>query len=280
MKRAFCALTVSAALAMPVAAHAQEEQAGPNTGALSISGGVDYTTAYFFRGYNQEDNGLILQPYAELGINIFERDDMSLSASIGMWNSFHENQTAAVSGPSSWYEADFYGGLDLSVGAFTIGTVYTFYTYPNGAFSTIQEVGLVLSYDDSELMAKAPFMLSPYIGIYLETNDGNGTEDTYAEIGIGPSFDIGDTGITLSVPMALGLSLDDYYLDDDGDDELLGYGSISLMASIALPMPSRYGQWALTGGVQYLHLFADSAEAANNGDSSEIIGKVGVSFSY
>jgi hypothetical protein len=280
MRKAFCALSISAALAMPGIAVAQEDPARPNTGGLSISGGVDYTTAYFFRGYNQEDSGLIFQPYAELGINLFEGESMSLSANLGIWNSFHENQTTAVSGPSSWYESDLYGGLDLTIAAFTIGTVYTFYTYPNGAFETIQEVGVVLSYDDSDLMANAPFTLSPYIGIYYETRDGNGTQDTYAEAGISPSFAIGDSGISISFPLALGLGLDDYYFDDDGDDELLGYGSIAMMASVPLPMPSRYGSWELVGGLQYLHLFAESAEASNNGDRDEFIGKVGVNFSF
>ena len=77
------------------------------------------------------------------------------------------------------------------------------------------------------------------------------------------------------------MSLDDYYFDDTGDDELLGYGSIGLFASLPLGEPGRFGTWTLTGGVQYIQLFADSAEAVNDGgEDSEILGKVGVNFAY
>src|SRR5688572_22874536 len=38
----------------------------PNTGGLTLTGGVDWTTAYFFRGYNQEDTGLIFQPWVTI----------------------------------------------------------------------------------------------------------------------------------------------------------------------------------------------------------------------
>jgi hypothetical protein len=46
---------------------AASASAAPNTGKFSISGGVDITTAYFFRGILQERDGFIIQPYGELG---------------------------------------------------------------------------------------------------------------------------------------------------------------------------------------------------------------------
>ena len=36
------------------------EEAAPNTGALSLTGNVDYVTSYVFRGYEREDTGLIM----------------------------------------------------------------------------------------------------------------------------------------------------------------------------------------------------------------------------
>ena len=80
--------------------------------------------------------------------------------------------------------------------------------------------------------------------------------------------------------MTLGFGIDDYYFDDEGDDELLGYGSIGLGASMPLPMPARYGDWTLNASVTWLQMFADGLEAVNNGDDNEIIGKIGVSFAY
>jgi len=253
----------------------------PNTGALTLTGGVDWTTAYFFRGYNQEDGGLILQPYATLTANVYNSDKFNINVYGGTWNSFQSAKTGSDgNGPSSWYECDLFGGVDFSFDKFTVGVIYTFYQYPNGAFKTIQEVGFKLSYDDTDLMKKTgvSFGLKPYVGVYIETDDGNGTEDTYAEVGIGPSWTI--HGVTLSVPVAVGMSLDDYYLQSDGSNSFFGYGSISLLGSIPLPIPARYGAWTLTAGVQYLYLFADSAEAANNGENDQWIGKVGVAFSY
>jgi hypothetical protein len=268
-------------------AFAQEEPEAedPNTGGLSVSGGVDYTTAYFFRGYNQEDTGLILQPYATITGNVVDGDDVDVNAYVAIWNSFHEEKTGfdGTGGPSTWYESDLYGGIDVVAGPVTVGVVYTFYTYPNGAFDTIQEVGAKVAFDDTSLWGgeDGGFALKPYAGVYLETKDGNGSEDTYAEVGVSPSFALGETGMTLSVPAALGLSLDDYYFDDAGDDELLGYGSVGLFGSLPLPMPAKYGAWSLIGGVQYIHLFADGLEAANDGgEDNEILGKVGVNFVY
>ncbi len=287
MKRFLWSLAVTAALAAPSAVFAQDAEADveaddPNTGGLTLTGGVDYTTAYFFRGYNQEDTGLIIQPYATVTAGLVANDNFALNGYVGIWNSFHEEKTLfAGTGPSTWYESDLFGGLDFVFGKFTLGTVYTFYTYPNGAFNTIQEIGFKVAYDDTDFMEGKFVALKPYAAIYFETADGNGTEDTYLELGITPSFALGESGVTLAVPVVVGMSIDDYYFDDSGDDELLGYGSIGLFASLPLSDNGKFGTWTLTGGVQYIQLFADSAELANDGgDDNEILGKVGVSFAY
>jgi hypothetical protein len=291
---ALTAATAAAALTTPSRVMAQDattaapatvaepEAYDPNPGALTLTGGLDYTTGYFFRGYNQEDTGLILQPYATITAALVSSDNFTLNGYVGTWNSFHDKHTAAAgNGNSSWYESDLFGGLDFVFGKFTLGTVYTFYTYPNGAFNTIQEIGFKVAYDDTEFMEGKFFALKPYAAIYFETADGNGTEDSYLELGITPSFALGKSGITLSVPAVLGMSVEDYYFDSSGDDELLGYGSIGLFASLPLGETGRFGTWTLTGGVQYIQLFADSAEAVNDGgDDNEILGKVGVSFAY
>jgi hypothetical protein len=287
----------AAALATPSHAMAQEATAtattpepapyDPNPGALTLTGGLDWTSAYFFRGYNQEDTGLILQPYLTVTTELTSNDSFTLNAYLGTWNSFHDKKTAASgNGNSSWYESDLFGGLDFVFGKFTIGTVYTFYTYPNGAFQTIQEIGFKVAYDDADFMKDKgiSFALKPYAAVYFETDDGNGTEDSYLEFGIAPSFGIGNVAgkpVTLAVPVVLGCSLDDYYLDSSGDNEFFGYGSIGLFASIPLGETGKYGSWTLTGGVQYIQLFADSADIVNDGGTSnELLGKVGVSFAY
>jgi hypothetical protein len=270
--------------AVEEAAAAAPEPPAYNTGKLSLAGGMDVATAYFFRGYNQEDQGFIAQPYANIYFKLSDSEAHPITGYVGTWNSFHSEKTLGDDGSfETWYESDLYGGVDFGLGGgFTLGGIYTMYTYPGGAFDTIEEVGFKLSYDDTDKLG-LPFALRPYVGVYFETQDKNGTEDTYLEFGVAPTVYTvnkdSDHAIALSVPVTIGCSLDDYYFDDDGDDEFLGYGSIGLAASMPLTTGA-YGAWSLNGSVTWLQLFADGLEAANHGDDYEIIGKIGVSFTY
>jgi hypothetical protein len=263
------------------------DEPAPNIGRLSFSGGVDVVSEYFFRGYLQEDRGLILQPYFQMNLKLHESDTLTISPFVGLWNSLHEERTGAGgSGPGWWFEADFYVGVDFVLGDFTITPIFTAYTYPNGAFDTILELGVQVSYDDSALLRRLgiPFALNPHIAAYWEIDDDNpgASRDAYLEVGITPGFEFkaGNLPVAVSFPIVLGMSLDDYYFDADGDETFWGYGSAGIAASVPLPIPARYGTWSLTGSLTYLHLFADSAQAANRGDDDEWIWKVGIGFSY
>jgi hypothetical protein len=89
-----------------------EEAKGPNTGRLSINAGVDWTTAYFFRGIKQETEDLILQPYGELSLKLVDQAGAltSLSLTGGIWNSLQTGPTGSdsltASDPKIWYEFD------------------------------------------------------------------------------------------------------------------------------------------------------------------------------
>src|SRR5687767_6645291 len=48
--------------------------ASPNTGRLSFGGGIDYTNKYYFRGIVQETEDLILQPYLNMTVKLYEAD--------------------------------------------------------------------------------------------------------------------------------------------------------------------------------------------------------------
>jgi hypothetical protein len=285
MRKRLLTGTLGALLALGGVARAQDAAAeDPNTGALSVAGGIDATTHYFFRGYLQEDQGLILQPYGTLYVNVHESDNLKITPYVGIWNSWHDEKTGADGTHNeSWYESDIFGGVDVAMGDFTLGLIYTHYTYPNGALEDIGEIGFKLSWNDAAFTkdrAGLPFQLSPYIAAYFEPADDSGSEDSYLELGIAPSFAVGDAGWTLGVPVVLGMSLEDYYFDDDGDEEFLGYASIGVTLTIPLSVPARYGSWNLIGGVSYLQLLAESLETINNDDDNEIIGKLGIAFSY
>jgi hypothetical protein len=298
MNRLLRSLALGALLCAPAASFAQDtdaaadaaaapaaEEPAVNTGRISLTGGLDVATAYFFRGYNQEDQGIIAQPYFNIYFKLSESESNPITGYIGTWNSFHSEKTAADDDSfGSWYESDLYAGVDFGLGGgFTLGAIYTLYAYPNGAFDSIEEVGFKLSYDDTDKWG-LPFAMKPYVGVYFETTDKNGTEDTYLEVGIAPTVytfnEDSDAPIAIAIPITLGFGLDDYYFDDDGDDEALGYGSIGVAASMPLGIPSSYGAWTLNASVTWLQLFADGLETVNHGDSTEIIGKIGVSFAY
>lgn len=96
---------ISAALAaVPVVA---QEQGAPEK-FVSGSMGVDFTTAYFFRGIVQENQGVISQPWVELGYNLHSADEglKSVDLVFGVWNSLHDGPTGGAGG--IWYESDFY----------------------------------------------------------------------------------------------------------------------------------------------------------------------------
>ncbi|HEX2483488.1 MAG TPA: hypothetical protein VHQ69_16545, partial [Methylomirabilota bacterium] len=108
------------------------EAKGPNTGRVSISAGVDWTSAYFFRGIKQETEDLILQPYGELTFKLLDDAGAltSLSLTAGMWNSLHTGPTGSdsltASDPKVWYELDGYG--KLSAVLWEDLTTYVLYT--------------------------------------------------------------------------------------------------------------------------------------------------------
>ncbi len=284
-------LALAAALAVPSFTMAAD--AAPNTGGITFSGGVDVVSSYYFRGYLNENAGLILQPYFGGAIKVVDSKDVKIGLSLSTWNSIQTAHSAGDAeipsdggGAGAWYENDIYLSLPISFGDFTITPSYYLYQYPNGALESVQEVLLSVAYDDSKLWKDTleGFKLSPYATIAYEFDDGNGSEDGYLELGLAPgyTFKAGETSIPVTFPVALGMSFDDYYVKSNGDNAWFGYVQVGAQTSFALDslIPSKYGAWSLNVGGYYQNLLADSAEAANHGESNVFWGKVGVSFSY
>ncbi len=262
------------------------DQSEPNSGRLHFSGGVDFTTQYFFRGILQEDSGLIVQPWIEGSFDLLTNEEIALSVVAGSWNSFHDEATGASTGDhfvKEWYESDWYAGLALDRGNWSFGVYYIAYASPNGAFSTVNEFDLTFAFDDSEHLGK--WALSPSATIAIETGsdaaDG-GMTGVYLELGIAPGFSP-ESGplesVTFSFPVTVGLSLDDYYEDATGNDDTFGYFDIGAEASIDLPVPSDVGVWSFTVGVHGLFL-GDNLETINGGSDAEVIFSTGFSFAY
>ena len=253
----------------------------PNPGNLTLTGGIDFLNAYLFRGIPQDDTGVVMWPYGDLGIALHSGEGIfkSVGVNVGLWNSLHTGN-AGLDGASEelWYESDFYATLAAGFGAGTsVGVTYTAYTSPNGLFNTVRELSFKFAIDDSGALGRAA--IKPYLLVARELDgqaDGGAEEGTYLEIGGAPGFPLG--GWTVNVPLRAGFSLGDYYEGALGDE---GFGFFSVAGIVTIPLsstPTKVGSWNIHGGVEYVRLGDRNAEIL--GDTSKVIGSIGIGLSY
>jgi len=262
-------------------ASAQAAPSDPNPGNLTITGGLDVANAYLFRGIPQDDTGVVMWPFGDLGIALHSGDGAikSLAVNVGLWNSLHTG-AAGSDGPSGklWYESDFYATLGFGFGGGTsVGVTYTAYTSPNGSFNTVREVSFKVAFDDSRPLGR--LASKPYVIVARELEgqaDGGAAEGTYLELGAAPGFPVG--GLMVTVPLRAGLSLGDYYEGVAGDER---FGFFSAAGILTVPLssgPTRVGSWNIHGGVEYVRLGDRNADIL--GDTSKVIGSIGIGLSY
>jgi hypothetical protein len=247
---------------------------------MTITGAFDVVNAYIFRGIPQDDTGVIMWPYADLGIAVRSGSGAvkSIGVNVGLWNSLHTGN-AGLDGPGRlWYESDFYATAAFGFGAgMNVGVTYTAYTSPNQSFNTVKEVSFKFSLDDSGALGRAA--VKPYVLVARELEgqaDGGAEEGTYLELGVAPAF--GASRGTLAIPVRLGLSLGDYYEGVNGDER---FGFVSVAGLVTLPfssMPTKFGRWTIHGGVEFVRL-GDRNEAIL-GERSKVIGSIGLGLSY
>ena len=285
-------------LGMASTARAQAAAYDPNPGALTISGATDFTNAYMFRGIRQETESLIMWPYFDLGIAAYSGDGglKSVGVNFGTWNSLHHGPTG-TNGPSGkfWYESDFYTTLSLGFGGgFAFGTTYTAYTSPNNSYSTVKEIALKFSEDDSAILKK--WAIKPYGLIAFEfdtdTNlgqaDGGAKAGKYLELGIAPGY-TGAKG-SVSVPIKVGLSAGNYYEFNTGtglnpvyEDDTFGYFSVAGVGTLPLGGATKFGSWNLHGGIEY-QKYGGTLKLINEGlgldHDYKVIYSGGIGFSY
>jgi hypothetical protein len=241
-----------------------------------ISGdiGINVVSQYVSRGVIFENQGAILQPYADLYFKLYEGEGFlnKVQINLGIWNSFHEEKTDAGiadgspgsgrggSTTDSWYEFDFTAGI-----SFTFAKNWTFtpsyYTFlsPNDGFSTFQGLNLKLAYDDTDLLGK--FALHPYVQVLFELENKAGTgadEGVYYEVGIAPSFPVGP--LTVTLPVTAGFGSNDFYgsLNESTgliENEEFGFvsGGVNLSYNLTF-IPECYGTWTVSAGYTYYHL--------------------------
>lgn len=266
-------------------APASPEEAPVNGGRFHFSFGLDWTNAYYFRGIRQEDEGLILQPWAGVSVDVASGEGWSFGLTGSTWSSLHEEHTGADTDDDwleSWYEADFVLGATLAFGHWTFAGQYAWYASPNGAFETTEEVIFTVAYDDSDCMGA--WALAPSATLAFETGSAaadGGDTGVFLQLGVAPGFarPFGSSGeVTFTFPVAVGLSLGDYY-EVDGDDDTFGFLTFGARVAIPLPVAPTWGAWTLTAGVNGMVL-GDHASEFNDEDEFEVLGMVGISMAY
>jgi hypothetical protein len=267
----------------------EAEESAVNKGRISLSIVNDFTTAYFFRGILQERNGFIWQPAVEVGINLWEGDEDSIFTSVdfgvGVWNSVQSEKTFATGGPTNLYETDIYPSLTVSFpNDLELSLVYQVYTSPNGAFDTIQNFDIGLAYDDTDLWGDSGFSVGPSLTVSFELEGTNFGDRRGSWLGLDAAPSIAvltetDYPVTLAVPLALGLSISEYYAVD-GEDDTFGFFSFGFSASVPLAfIPQDYGAWSVNAGINVLVL-GDTLKDANLGDSPFPVGTGGIRMDY
>ena len=163
-----------------------------------VTGGIDVTNQYSFRGIRQNTEEVSIWPYIDFGGTVASGDGAvkSVTVNAGTWNAFNTqisdftNLDGEVSS-NKWYESDLYATLGLGFGGgVTLGTTYTSYTSPGNWFGHVKELAFKLGVDDSGQLGKAS--LKPYglVAFELDENgaDGAGSQGIYVELGVAPGY--------------------------------------------------------------------------------------------
>jgi hypothetical protein len=251
--------------AAPAAAPAPEASAPAKI--YTVTTGLDFASAYLFRGILQESGGAIGQPYADVAFAMKH----GITADFGTWNSIHS--TANV---GNWYESDYFASVTFTAGKLKPGLLYTSYTSPADRFSTVQELAGTLAVDDS----KSPFPLSPKIVLAFELGDGEAdagqNKGTYLELGIKPALKLAPKA-TLYIPVKTGLSVNHYYEGPTGDN---AFGYFDLGGQLSVPLAAgKGGALEAHGGLDLMWL-GDNMKALNSGDSFKPVFLIGMTFTY
>lgn len=286
---ATAAATVTALRVLPLLAVVGLMDSATASDRWSAELGLDVTNNYMFRGIAQQDRGIIAQPWAEFALDLSGEDGPPISVFGGIWNSVHSERGGSTSVDNDvehWYEADVYAGASVGFGKLEASLIYTAYMSPSDSFTTIDELMLGLSYDDSESPLLLGIAWSPSVTLAIEIGDGAASgpdEGIFLGFGVEPGFDLEDgmfAGTTISFPVQVGLGLADYYQDATGDDDLFGYVDVGVAASVPLSSgDSEWGAWTLGASVNALFL-GSATEEINGGDNFEVIATVGISVGF
>ena len=251
-----------------------------------VSGGIDFTNQYNFRGIRQNTEGISIWPFVDVGIPLASGDGAlkTVSLNLGTWNAFNTqiDDFTNLDGEltsNKWYESDLYATLGLGFGPTVLSFNYTSYTSPANLFNHVKEFGIKVAFDDSGALGMAS--LKPYALVAFELTDeaqadAGDAKGTYLELGVAPGY--AGSKASVAFPIKVGLSLSDYYEFGTGEDSTFGY--FSLAGIVTVPIG---GGFNIHGGAE-LQTFGDNVKAYNafgdDGDGMAGIYSIGLGFSF
>lgn len=273
--------------AFSVAPAVEQTPAAAAAPRVTLLVGADIPSVYFFRGIRQEaDPAFTLQPYVDVGFAASDR----VNINVGLWNSVHTGSsgTGCECGASALYETDFYASATFAAGKIKPGVLFTAYTSPNDFFPAVHELAFFATFDDSAMAVP----LSPKVTLATEIG-GDGSADlgstpgahrgTYLEFAVRPSFKLGTTSATLSVPARVGLSVRNYYemFGEAGDTTDSTFGFFQVGAVLGVPLPAAGGaSWEIHAGVDFYRLGEHVHRQYNAGDKTQPVASVGLSGTF
>jgi uncharacterized protein (TIGR02001 family) len=236
-----------------------------------VTGGIDFTNQYDFRGIRQNSEGVSIWPYVDFAFTPFRGDGTlkSVGVNIGTWNAINSQLS-----DNKLYETDFYATLALGFNRAALGFTYTSYTSPADLFAHVKELALKLSVDDSAALGRGA--LKPYFLVAFElTDDGQAdagaSKGTYIELGVAPGVSFPKA--SLAIPVKVGLSASDYYEFGTGADSKFGYFSVA--GIVTVPMGAHLN---VHGGVE-VQAFGDTVKAYNGQDAAALA-SIGLGFAF
>jgi|GEM_PF-6313444 len=228
-------------------------QAAPAAPPVSGDAGAEVVSAFVFRGIVYEDEGLLLQPYANLRLQLRDGPTLqNLRLSLGYWASVNSVQTDASQMPRALYEIDVVPALlvDLPAGL-SSELRYTAFLSPNGGFDGAHELGLYLRHRaatgplrwKTELLVAGPTVTegARYTYGHLQVRAAHG------------AWSEGDRYVDLFAPLRLGANL-------RGEDEVGQVGAQPRYLQLGLG-----GAYGRDGGSQGMEAYvqADAIRAAD-----------------
>jgi len=241
---------------------------------VKVTGAFDFPTLYIFRGIRQEfDADLTFQPW----VNLAYTASPTVTLNVGSWNSIHSGSNSDEDVyDGTFYETDFYVSGAFATGKVTSTLLYTAYMSPIDAFGPVHEIAYTAGFNDSENGVPVAPAVTVAFELGDKSADAGANKGIYLELAATPAIPMGDDPpLTLTVPIKLGMSLKDYYENPlTGEDSTFGYFSIGLMA-----LKSLSPNLDIHGGV-LIYGFGDTLKLFNNDESSQVVGTIGLGFSF